>query len=202
MTPTDDPKFEVAPGDEPHLLSHNYDGIRELDHPLPRWWLMIFYATIVFSVFYAGYYMTGIGPSQSEEHSIAMKAIEAKRPPEAPAPVGGEDSLVLAAFKDPSRLSSGKNIYLSKCAACHGQNGEGGIGPNLTDAYWIHGQGSPGDVLTMVRKGVPEKGMPGWAELLKPAEQLEVTAFVRSLHGTNPPGAKAAQGELHETKEL
>ncbi len=202
MKATDDTGVQSAPGDEQRLLDHTYDGIRELDYPLPRWWLMIFYASIVFSIGYCVYYFAGIGPDGATELAAKMKIIEAKRPPEPAATADGDDQVLVAAIRDSGRAAAGKSVYQSKCAACHGQSGEGGIGPNLTDDHWLHGQGRPQDVLEVVRKGVPAKGMPAWAELLKPNEQIEVTAYIRSIHGTRPPGAKAAQGELREFQEL
>lgn len=202
MNTTDDKKADLVPGDERHLLDHDYDGIRELDHPLPNWWLMVFYGTIVFAVVYSAYYLTGFGPDGRAELAAEMKVIEAKRPPVVPTTAGDENGLVLAAVKEQSRLASGRGVFQGKCAACHGANAEGGIGPNLTDDHWITGQGTPQDVLETIRKGIPAKGMPPWADILKPGEQIDVTAFIRSVRGTNPPGAKAAQGELREFKEL
>lgn len=199
---TTDEKLEMMPGDERHLLDHDYDGIRELDHPLPRWWLMVFYGTIVFALGYSGYYLIGPGPDGRQELAAAMQVIEAKRPVTPAADAGADVALVVAALKDQGRIAGGRANYTAKCAACHGANGEGGIGPNLTDDFWIHGQGSPQDVLETIRKGVAAKGMPPWEAVLNPTEQIDVTAFIRSLRGSKPPGAKAAQGDLREFQEL
>ncbi len=94
-----------------------------------------------------------------------------------------------------SDLAAGKAIFRSKCFTCHGKQGEGGIGPNLTDEYWIHG-GTIADIVHVVRKGVPAKGMIAWERTLSPDEINQVASFVFvSLRGTNPPNAKAPQGE-------
>jgi len=179
------------PNRDPLLLDHNYDGIQELNHPLPQWWLMIFYGTIVFSVIYVGYYMTGIGPSLRDELNLAMAKIEANRKETATAPPVAVEAKVLT---NEETIAAGKKNYQSKCAACHGVNGEGGIGPNLTDDYWIHGQGRAEDLARLINDGVPDKGMPAWNQMLKPNEVIAITSFLLSLRGTHPPGEKAAQG--------
>jgi cytochrome c oxidase cbb3-type subunit III len=187
---------------EHRLLDHNYDGIQEADYPLPRWWLMIFYATIVFGIGYAGYYLTGVGPDGRAELATAMRAIVAKRPPDNLKSSDTEKSLLFVALKDQKRIASGRAVFQGKCVACHGANAEGGIGPNLTDDYWIHGKGGPEDIFQTIRTGVASKGMPPWADVLKEDELVCVTAFIRSVRGTNPAGAKSAQGGMQEFKEL
>lgn len=194
--------------DKPHnsndesvkILDHNYDDIRELDHPLPRWWLGIFFLTIVFSVFYVGYYMLGSGPSSLQELRTSMSEIAARKPPET-ANTSPSAEVLLAAVKDPAKLKHGAEVFAGKCLACHGDKGQGLIGPNLTDDFWLHGKGTLLDVQTVVANGVPEKGMPPWAAILTPEEMIDVVAFVHSLHGTNPANAKAPQGEKQEFKD-
>lgn len=188
----------VLKGEEQLLLDHNYDGIQELDHVLPRWWLWIFYSTIVFSAFYVGYYMAGQGPNQSQELAADLKDLNALRPP---APGGDQQALLLAAFKDPARLRNGQEVYASKCLACHGDQGQGIVGPNLTDDHWLHGGGTLADVAQVVANGVLDKGMPPWASVLTPDELHNVVAYVHSLHGTNPVVAKEPQGTAHEFKD-
>ena len=100
------------------LLDHNYDGIQELDHVLPRWWLGIFYSTIVFAAFYSGYYLAGNGPSSRQELAQEMKEIEARKPAP-PQPLEGEDQALRLAFKDPMKLKHGGEVFTGKCAACH-----------------------------------------------------------------------------------
>jgi cytochrome c oxidase cbb3-type subunit 3 len=91
-------------------------------------------------------------------------------------------------------------VYLNSCAACHGQAGEGNVGPNLTDAYWLHGGGIK-NVFKTVKYGVPEKGMIAWEKQLSPAQIAQVSSYILSMQGTNPPNAKAPQGELWTDEE-
>lgn len=194
-------KNQIFKDEEALLLNHDYDGIQELDHPLPFWWLAIFWLTIAFSAVYVGYYMTGVGPTLNEELVAELKEIEAKKPQQ-PANAGGSDEAILASLNDPTKLANGKEVYIGKCAACHGQAGEGLIGPNLADDAWIHGDGTLAGIQNIISVGVAEKGMPPWNSVLTPDELVNVTAFVRSLHGTNPPNAKEAQGSPMEFKNL
>lgn len=194
-------KVDVLKGEEGLLLEHSYDGIHELDHVLPSWWVWIFIGSIIFSVWYAGYYMTGLGPSPHEELKTALATIEAMKPDRLAAPSEEDEANLIAALKDPEKQKKGSEVYMGKCMACHGDKGQGLIGPDLTDDYWIHGTGTAKEIAKSISEGVPDKGMPPWGPILTPGELIETVAFIRSIHGTNPAGAKPPQGELHELKE-
>lgn len=178
------------------LLSHNYDGIRELDNHLPPWWKYLFAATIVFSIFYMlDYHVWHSSPNQEEEYlqevAVAEKEIEAFQ--EKNANSIDENSVKLL-ITDSKVVAKGKEIYTEKCVACHNAMGEGGVGPNLTDEYWLHG-GTVKDIFKTIKNGVPEKGMISWKATLKPNEMQDVSNFILSIAGTNPPNGKAPQGE-------
>ena len=168
------------------LLDHNYDGIQELDNPLPRWWVYLFYATIVFGIGYFTYYGFGIGPDLHEELEAHMEMMA----PKEQVAVVDYDALQ----NDPATLASGKAVFIAKCAACHAPDGGGIIGPNLTDDYWIHGEGQMSDIVTVIQKGVPEKGMLSWEALLSPEDLQAVSVYVHSLKGTTPATPKAPEG--------
>lgn len=106
-----------------------------------------------------------------------------------------EEELDFEPLTDAASLANGREIYLKNCIPCHGQQGEGGIGPNLTDDYWIHGDGSINAIIRTVRNGVPIKGMIAWKNYLRPQQIHEVGSYVLTLRGTNPPNAKAPQGQ-------
>ncbi len=173
------------------LLDHAYDGIQEYDNPLPRWWVWIFYATIVFAVLYYFDFTTRIrGPGRVKEYEQQM-AEAAKRWPAPAGPI--DESALLALTKDQQALALGKATFTTNCVACHRADAGGLIGPNLTDEYWIHG-GSLASIYKTVDGGVLEKGMPNWGKLLKPEQVRSVVAYVASLKGSNPPNPKAPQG--------
>lgn len=186
--------------DEDKLLDHNFDGIQEYDNPLPKWWLWLFYGTIIFSIGYMPYYHGFGGPSSTEEYQAEVAAAEAFQKANAPAPVvagsrnGGDSSAPGAQAAAASDVGAGESIYKANCVACHGQLGEGGIGPNLTDEYWLHGN-SQEDLLKVVRDGVIEKGMVAWKSVLSPSKINNVVAYLQTLEGTNPANGKAPQGE-------
>jgi cytochrome c oxidase cbb3-type subunit 3 len=89
--------------------------------------------------------------------------------------------------------AEGQAVFAGKCAACHGAEGQGLIGPNLTDKFWIHGKGLRADILKTVSDGVVEKGMPAWAAMLKEEELFAVVGYVYSLRA-NPKAGKEPQG--------
>ena len=96
---------------------------------------------------------------------------------------------------DAGSLSSGKEIFIKNCAACHGQEGQGLVGPNFTDDYWIHGGGIKNIFMT-IKYGVPSKGMISWQTQLNPTEMQEVGSYIMTLRGTDPPNQKAPEGDL------
>lgn len=177
---------------EDRLLDHEYDGIREYDNPMPRWWLWTFYATIAYvPIYYFAPLPFGEGPGVVAEYEMDIARHLASRPPEA-APV--TDEAFVAFAQDPAMLAEGQQIYVVNCSACHRLDAGGLIGPNLTDDAWIHG-GAPKAIHHSIAEGVIAKGMPGWGRILKPAQVDAVTAYVISLKGSNPPSPKAPEGK-------
>jgi cytochrome c oxidase cbb3-type subunit 3 len=173
------------------LLDHTYDGIQEYDNPMPRWWLTTFAGTIIFSViYYFNVGPIGIGKGRIADYEADMKAYAAAHP----APTGDISPDQLAAIiADKSKVDAGKVVFSTTCASCHGPDGGGLIGPNLTDKFWLHG-GQPADIYKTVVNGVLEKGMPNWGKILKPDQVQNVVAYVVSLKGTTPANPKAPQG--------
>ena len=176
------------------LTTHSYDGIQEFDNPMPFWWKAIFVVTVIWSPIY----MVGIemGYINTYEMNLEAEVIEnnaLRQTVEQEAPKIDE-AMMVAAFKDDAKVANGSKVFASTCASCHGQKGEGLIGPNLTDKFWIHG-GSPMDVHKVIVDGIADKGMPPWGSVLSAEDQVNVVAFIDSIKGTNPENAKEAQGE-------
>ena len=183
--------------EETVMLDHNYDGIRELDNHLPPWWLGLLYGSIVFAVIYLlNYHVWHWSPSQEQEYTIAMD--EGKKEVEAYQAKLGEsiDEKSVKLVSDAKTLENGKTIYVEKCVACHGAAGEGNaVGPNLTDVNWIHGGGLT-NIFKSVKYGWPEKGMKSWQADLSSLEIAQVSTYVHSIQGSNPPNAKEPQGDV------
>ncbi|HEV2353540.1 MAG TPA: cbb3-type cytochrome c oxidase N-terminal domain-containing protein [Puia sp.] len=177
-------------------LGHDYDGIRELNNRLPPWWLYGFYLTIVFAgVYLWRYHVAHSAPLPAEEYQIAVREAEVRKAAFLKATANNVDENTVKLLTDKSDLDAGKAIFQGVCFACHGMNGEGGVGPNLTDKYWLHG-GSVGDVFKTIKYGWPDKGMKSWKDDYSPQQIAQLASYVKSLSGTNPPNAKAPQGTL------
>jgi cytochrome c oxidase cbb3-type subunit III len=186
-------------------MDHNYDGIKELDNHLPPWWTWMFVACVVWGVIYfAVYHMTDSFPLQLDEYEMEITAAnEQSRKLKASQPQEAIDENSLAFTNDKAIIDKGKAVFESfACASCHKADGGGNtIGPNLTDDYWIHGGGIKNIFIT-IKNGAVDKGMPAWGKSMSPSDVKAVAFFVMSLKGTNPAGAKAAQGELYKEQNL
>lgn len=182
------------------VLDHNYDGIEELDNPLPGWWLATFYITIVYAAGYFFYHnIINDGESIAREFDRDMKVVNTRLAEEAQKMEANlDDKVVLQHMKNAAALEDGKGVFTSKCASCHGPDGGGGIGPNLTDAYWLNGKGEPVQILKLIRDGVMSKGMPAWGAMLSNDELEHTSAYVLSLKGSTPTNPKPPQGEKVE----
>lgn len=181
--------------EEEILLSHEYDGIRELDNKIPPWFTFLFYGTILFGVIYfAQYHVFGSGNVQEEEYLAEIKqaAIE-KQILTASGALIDEESVTFVS--DPGSLASGEEIFVKNCAACHAVDGGGLVGPNFTDEYWIHGGGIK-DIFRIIKYGVPQKGMISWQSQLNPTQMQEVASYIKTLVGTTPANPKAPEGTI------
>ncbi|NNE68918.1 MAG: c-type cytochrome [Rhodothermales bacterium] len=191
------------PAEDVVIQGHNYDGIQEYDNPMPGWWLWILWASIIWAPFYIlGLHFSDVIPSYEEDLAAGQaEIVEIREAYEAANPTFEATPETLASFVgDEAQVAEGAALFVTNCAACHGQAGEGLIGPNLTDSYWIHGA-SDVDLYNVITNGVIEKGMAPWGSILSPDARAQLVAFVRTLEGTNPPNGKAPEGELVETSE-
>ena len=187
---------------EDKLLEHSFDGIQEYDNPLPPWWVYLFVGTIIWAGLYLFYYtITGTGPGQAAEYTSEVKDYQAKFANELSAEAGVDwNKPNFEVVTDQGQLDMAKTLFSKNCVSCHGAEGQGGIGPNFTDEYWIHG-GGINNIAKTIAFGVPEKGMITWKTTLKKNEILALASYIISLKGTNPPNPKAPQGDKYEEKQ-
>lgn len=177
------------------LMEHEYDGIQELDNPTPAWFMGLFYSTIAFAVCYLLiYHVFGWGQLQYDEYKTEVAIANKEKATYLAKSANRVDENTVTLTTDPAVLASGQVIFKERCSPCHGDKGQGVVGPNLTDDYWLHG-GKISDVFKTIKYGVSGKGMPTWESQLTPKQISDVANFVKSLHGTNPPNAKEPQGE-------
>jgi len=180
---------------------HEYDGIVELDNNLPPWWKALFYITIIFGVAYLlHYHILGTGDLQEAEYEKEMAQAKAEVEAYLATSANNVDETNVTFVEEANRLENGQTLFVQKCSPCHGQAGEGGVGPNLTDKYWIHG-GSINDVFRIIKNGVPAKGMIPWKSQLSPSEMQDISSYIITLEGTNPPNGKEPQGEEYNRED-
>ena len=178
------------------MTDHEYDGIRELDNNLPPWWKYGFYFTILFGFVYIyNFHIAHSSPLQLQEYTAELAEADSIKKEQLKNAAASIDETNVIALVDPTSLSSAKSIFSGNCANCHGQNGEGGVGPNMTDDYWIHGGGIQ-NIFKTIKYGVPAKGMIAWQTQLNPEAIQKVASYILTLQGTNPANGKAAQGTI------
>ena len=181
------------------------DGIKEYDNPLPNWFVYMFLGCIVYAFLYSAYYYgygfaiskaAGVGANLSAsgaEYLASVRIAESTMGRAQAAEPHGE--ALVALLKAPAAISKGEEVFKANCVACHGDQGQGVVGPNLVDAYWIHG-GGPDAVTESVAHGYPDKGMPAWKPLLGPEKVRLAAAYVLSIRGRPVQNAKAPQGAM------
>jgi cytochrome c oxidase cbb3-type subunit 3 len=179
-------------------MGHDYDGIRELNNPTPPWWRWSFYCSIVFAVVYLWrFQIAHSAPSQLEELAIAEADAAAAKEEYLKNAANNIDENTVTLLTGSDDISSGQKLFSTSCAPCHGAQGQGVVGPNLTDDYWLHG-GQVKAVFTTIKYGVPEKGMKSWKDDFSPKQLAQLTSYIKSIHGSNPPGPKEPQGMLEK----
>lgn len=177
---------------------HNYDGIIELDNNLPPWWKAGFYLGIVFAVVYLlRYHVFQLEPLSGEEYAIEMAQAEEDVQAYLATAKDLVDENNVVALTDAAALDNGAKLFAQNCAVCHAADGGGGVGPNLTDAYWLHG-GDVKSVFSTIKYGVPTKGMIAWKDNLRAGEMQEVASYIMTLVGTTPASPKDPEGTLFE----
>lgn len=189
---------------EKDKVLHELDGIKEYDNPLPGWLMAIWWGALAFSVLYMAFYALSFGEGSMEaEYRSASEADLAgiqshfdANPIVPPTPAE-----LLSGAQNAEVLELGSARFAKSCAACHGEQAQGLIGPNLTDDRWIHG-GAVEQVFQTVVKGWPAKGMPPWGRAIPPQELSALVSYVRSLQGSNPPNAKAPEGDAFAPEPL
>jgi cytochrome c oxidase cbb3-type subunit 3 len=142
-------------------------------------------------------HVTGVWPDQKTEYEQEMAQAKAEVDAYVARLGASVDENTVTLLTDASALNTGKGLYEANCVACHGAAAEGksGLGPNLTDPYWIHGGGIK-NVFTTIKYGVTAKGMIAWKTQMKANELHAVASYVLSLQGSDPANAQAPQGDL------
>ncbi len=177
-------------------MSHDYDGIRELDNKIPSWWTWAFFSFVLFSVVYLyRMFISETLPDQFTELAKANEIAEVQKAAYLKKGANNVDETNVVMLSD-AEIGEGAALYAKNCIACHGDKGQGGVGPNLTDEYWIH-KGGIKDIFYSIKYGWQEKGMKPWKDDFSPSQIAQLSSYIRTLKGTNPPAPKEKQGELY-----
>ena len=178
--------------DEPLLLAHDADGIREYDNPMPFWWSAIFWGTFVYGVLYAGYYMIGVGPGVRRDYQDELSAFYQEQA----AKLGDLKPTVetiRSLANDPKMMQAAAGVFRANCVTCHGADGGGGTGPNLCDDSYLNVK-QVTDIFKVLQNGVVAKGMPAWSPRFGDAQLVLMSAYVAHLRGSSPAAPKPPQG--------
>lgn len=198
---SDKTKIHVEENEKSILLDHTYDGIQELNNPLPSWWILTFYLGIIFAFFYFILYQVMGAPTLKDEFQKEWASIQVLQENFNKLNGKFEEVKYLAIIKNDG-VKKGQVIFENNCIPCHKEKGLGDIGPNLTDEYWLWAKGTPETIFPVVFNGVPQNGMPTWSASLTNDEIYEVVSYVQTLHNTHQPGGKAPQGNKVEDEIL
>jgi cytochrome c oxidase cbb3-type subunit 3 len=177
---------EAAAGD---VTGHTWDGnLQEYNNPLPRWWLWLFYGTLVFGIIYyilyPGIWGGVLGWTKEGQYVSEMRAADAKY----------RDVPIPTLAKNSDAVGMGQRLFLTYCVQCHGSDARGSAGyPNLSDNDWLYG-GTPEAITATITNG-RQATMPAWKPMLGEDKVDEVAAYVLSLSGREPDAAKAAAGK-------
>ncbi|MDN7123678.1 cytochrome-c oxidase, cbb3-type subunit III [Pseudidiomarina sp. 1APP75-32.1] len=205
---------------EGELMDHEFDGIVEINNPLPRWWMILFWVTIVWGLIYLALY-PGLGNFQgllgwkssnqnvqsleesreaTEAHREAGLIVQYDREMQAAEERFGPifeayaQQPIKELAKDPEATEIGQRLFLQNCAQCHGSNAMGGKGfPNLTDDAWLYG-GSPEDIKTSLLQGRVGQ-MPAFSSQFNEQQITELATYVLSLSGRKVDPELAAAGK-------
>lgn len=186
-------------GEEAKSTGHVWDeGLSELNNPMPRWWMWLFYITIVFGVIYLalypglGNFAGKLGWTSKGEYLAELKVADAEYGPLFEK-FQKTDMKVLA--KDPQARAIGERLFLTYCSQCHGSDARGSKGyPNLADSDWLHG-GDPSVIKTTILKG-RHGVMPPMGAVVGTDKDIEnVAHYVQSLSGSNSDPIKTAFGK-------
>ena len=174
------------------------DDLTELNTPMPRWWMWLFYITIVFALVYLvlypglGSYAGKLGWNSSGEYKQELKLAQAEYGPLF-AKYAKEDLVAVAA--DPQARAIGERLFLTYCSQCHGSDARGSKGfPNLTDGDWLYG-GEPSVIKTTIMHGRSGQMPPMGAALGSEKDIENVAHYVKSLSGSTADPIKTAFGK-------
>lgn len=179
---------------EPMLLDHNYDGIQEYDNPTPGWWWLMFHGTMVFAVVYFLFFQFSPDAWTVKDAYNTAVVTDLRKQFAEIGELKPDQATILKYMKDPKWLEVGKNTFLTNCKICHGPDGEGAVGPNMTDDVYKNIK-TITDIASVISNGAANGAMPAWKNRLHPNEVVLTASYIASLRGKNLKGPRPPEGE-------
>jgi cytochrome c oxidase cbb3-type subunit 3 len=180
------------------IMEHEFDGISELNNPTPAWFMVLFYGSIIIAIIYMlNYEVLGFGSSQEQEYATELEQAATDKEAFLSKPGNAKNAVNesnIVQSKDVAVIQEGSALFQTRCTPCHGEHGQGIVGPNLTDEFWLHG-GKVEEIFKTIKYGVPEKGMIAWEKSLSAAQIANLTNYILSIQGSKPANPKAPQGD-------
>ena len=179
--------------EESNLTGHSYDGIVEYDNPLPGWWKFLFWFFVLIAPLYYFYFQGGVeGRSIHDEYNRHLASVFEIRFSEI-GELTADRATILEYMNEKDWLAVGEVVYKSNCVSCHGADGGGLVGPNLTDDYWKHVT-SVENIANVIENGAANGAMPAWkTRFSHPNQIVLLTAYIASLR-KNPVAGKPPEG--------
>jgi len=176
---------------------HSYDGIRELNNVTPPWFIAAFSISILFGIGYLWrYHVAKSAPLQIEEYNIAVAEAKIKQEEYLKTQANSVDENTVKML-GADGVAAGQVLFAANCVSCHGAHGQGVVGPNLTDDYWLH-KGGVKHIFYSIKYGWVDKGMKSWKDDFSPNQIAQIASYIVSLKGSNPANPKEPQGELYK----
>lgn len=185
----------TTPGDQfGHLLDHEYDGIREYDNPTPGWWHLIFAGSVLFGVVYFSFFtfspmawtpQSALAAAQTREFQRLFAEIGELAP---------DEPTIRSLMGDEKWMAVAQGLFATNCVSCHGPEGQGLVGPNLTDDAYKNVM-TLTDIPRVITDGAANGAMPAWGARLHPNEIVLLSAYVADLRGKNLPGPRGPEGD-------
>ena len=162
------------------LTGHSYDDIAEYDNPMPAWWRRTFWLTFLFSVgYFVHFQLTGNGASVADSYAEDMREFRELQAAQSLGDKVTEEGL-MRLMNDATLMRDARTVFVARCVQCHNDRGQGNIGPNLTDEYWLNGGGRLEDIYEIVSNGRTMKGMPNWRSWKAGASNRRSPSMARS----------------------
>jgi cytochrome c oxidase cbb3-type subunit 3 len=186
---------------QPELLDHEYDGIREYDNPTPGWWHVIFLATIALVFPYIIYYHFNPDVPSREQQLVLDRNREYHKFLGSLGQIKPDDATLISLRSEEKWMGVAAGLFIANCASCHGGQGEGLVGPNLHDNHYKNVK-VLGDFYRVIAEGAAGGAMPAWKNRMDSNEIILLASYVSGMRGKELPPELRAKAKAPEGDEI